>query len=67
MDFLEKYKVVRRLVMIWACALISYGTAIHFKSGQAGSASYIALVGILSTVVGFYFKKRYDEDEDANK
>jgi hypothetical protein len=64
MDWIEKYKVVRRLTLLWACGLITYGTLEYFKDG-GDSTGYIALVGILTTVIGFYMKRRYDEDAES--
>lgn len=67
----NKHKLVRRSLIAWAAWLITYATLqLPWASGAISSgaaASYATVVGILSVVIGFYFKSRHDEDvNDAN-
>ena len=53
-DMLEKHKLVRRLVLLWLMALITYATVRVFGYGADAQAEYIALTGLLSVGIGFY-------------
>jgi len=66
-DFLEKYKVVRRLLLLWACWLITWTTLTVFDSlifiTPSVASALATIVGLMSVVLGFYIKKRFDEDK----
>lgn len=66
----EEHKFVRRILVLWAIALITF--VVISMSGKidtvdAAAASFGAtVVGILATVIGFYIKSReLDEKKDA--
>lgn len=67
MHWLDRYRVFRRLTLIWACALITYGTVQYFTGSHTHDPTngYISLVGILSVVIGFYVKWRHDDDRTS--
>ena len=60
-------RLFRRLVLLWACALITWvvvRTWINPPEISAGTAGALAtVVGILATVVGFYQWHRKADDE----
>lgn len=51
---LERYKVVRRLVLVWVLALVTYATSKVFNEGVTATEEYLGLLGLLSVAVGFY-------------
>lgn len=64
---LERYKVVRRLALLWVLALITYATIRVFGYGMDKTEEYIALVGLLAIAIGFYTTwrgKRESQDND---
>lgn len=70
-DWLEKYKLVRRLALLWAISLITYVTVsvmqpeIITAITGAGASVVIAVIGILQTVVALYQSGRAKEDANA--
>jgi hypothetical protein len=54
-------------MMFWAMWLITYVTLQMFADVTAittpAAAAYATAVGLLSVAIGFYIKKRYDEDK----
>lgn len=68
-DWIDKYKVVRRLILIWAVWLITWVTFAVFDDPPdiAGStaAALGTIVGILATVIAFYQSSRFKEDEEC--
>lgn len=70
-DLLEKHKLVRRVLLVWACWLISY-TVInffeHYEDTSSVNATVItAIIGILTVVIGFYQSHRRDDDKFQKK
>jgi hypothetical protein len=67
--WIERYKVVRRLVLAWAIWLITYVTLqLPWASGTISSgaaAAYATVVAILTAVFGIYFRQRHREDQGA--
>lgn len=51
---LERYKVVRRLVLLWVLALVTYATVKVFGYKVQATEEYLGLLGLLSVAVGFY-------------
>ena len=63
--FLEKYKVVRRLTLVWACWLIT-ATVDTYRANvgevNASDATIImGVIGILSVVIGFQAGKERND------
>ncbi len=65
--FLDKHKVVRRAVVLWAVSLITWTTYVLFTDLQAVTgavaAAYATCVGMLATAIGLYKWTRKSEDE----
>lgn len=66
-DWLDRYRVIRRLAIGWVMWLITYATLQVFAhpetlSGGA-AAAYATVVGMLSVVLGVYFHDRFQEDK----
>lgn len=65
----ERHKLMRRLLVAWACALITWVIFQVFKDPAiitpAINAAMTIVVGILSTVIGFYQYLRDKEDKAA--
>jgi len=47
----EEYKFARRFALFWAISLISY---VVVFPGALSDAEFVATVGVLSVVIGFY-------------
>lgn len=62
---LENHKLVRRLLVLWACLLITVVTFVVFRDlaqvTAPVAAAYSTVVGILSCVLGFYQWTRHRE------
>ena len=65
MDWISKYKVVRRLLLILIAALIVYATLRVFHFGVKATQEYLALLGLLAVATGFYSTWRGREDRDS--
>jgi len=64
--WIERHKVIRRLLLAWAVWLITYVTLqLPWHGGNLSSgtaAGYATVVGLLSLVTGLYFHNRAKED-----
>lgn len=58
----NEHKLFRRSVLVWACLLITWATYTVFtKPPNMSNSDAVALgsvIGILTVVIGFYFKHR---------
>lgn len=67
-DLFEKHRAARRIALFWAIGLITV-TVMRFlemaPSLDGADKVFIAIIGILSVVVGFYQKGRNDDDRSA--
>lgn len=65
-EALDKYRVVRRLILLWACWLITFSVMRVFNNLElvngAVATALTTVVGILTVVVGFYQKGREKDD-----
>jgi len=66
-DLFEKYKMVRRLALLWALALITYATHAMFAdigaiTGPAAGA-YATVTALLTAVIGLYQWQRHADDK----
>lgn len=65
----NKHKLVRRLLLLWAVGLITYVINAYVeKMGQVQPVDgtiIIAVIGILTTVLGVYQFHRHQEDRNA--
>ena len=63
----EEHKFVRRLLALWAVAMITFVLAVVFKDLTLITASVAAavstVVGILSVVINFYIRSRELDDK----
>jgi len=62
----EKYKLVRRLIIAWACWIITTTIWRFFDDASTSSAAAtvtVAVIGLLGIVIGFYQWSR-DNDDD---
>mgnify|MGYP005991016943 CR=1 FL=1 len=50
---LERYKVVRRLVLLWVAGLVTYATVQVFGYNVQATEEYLGLLGLLSVAAGF--------------
>lgn len=54
----EEHKAVRRTLVLWACALITWTTVQLFSDIEAitaaASTAFGLVTGLLATVIGFY-------------
>ena len=69
MGFLERHRVVRRLILVWVVWLISYATLSTFGGGEVTggkAAAYATCVGLLSTILGIYFHRRHQDDDASH-
>ena len=66
MDFLDRYKVFRRIALIWAITLITYVTIAVFSDLALITAAVVSalslIVGLLATVIAFYMQSRFKDD-----
>jgi len=66
-ELFEKYKLVRRVMIVWACWLITvtiykfYGMA--DKLNDPAARVIIAVIGLLAVVIGFY---QWSRGKDAD-
>lgn len=66
MVWINKYKVVRRLVLALICGLITYATWRVFGPAQVEATDeYEALMLLFGVATSFYMKWRKDEDRDS--
>ena len=67
LDFLDRYKVFRRIALIWAICLITYVTMAVFSNISLITAAVVSalslIVGLLATVIAFYMNSRFKEDK----
>jgi hypothetical protein len=61
----SEHKLFRRSVLLWAVFIISWGTFQMFDDitliSSSAAAAYGTLAGLLTIVIGFYFKHRKDD------
>lgn len=66
-DWLDRYRVIRRLAIGWVMWLITFSTLQVFTNLEmvtaAVAAAYATVVGLLSLVLGLYFRDRFQEDK----
>jgi len=64
-DLVERHKLVRRILLIWAVAIITYASIRIYEQLELITNQVVTLygltVGILSTVIGVYFRDRHNE------
>lgn len=69
-SWLDRYKVFRRLALIWALWLITHATLKCFDNIEhittPVAACLATVVGILTVVVGLYQGSRHKEDKAYN-
>lgn len=67
-DLIENHKLIRRLALVWACALITVVVLrvtvpeVITAIGGAGATIVTAVIGILATVIGLYQHARSQDD-----
>ena len=71
-DPLDRYRIVRRLALIWCLGLISYTVWAFFENleavGGAQATVITTILGLLSTVIYFYQSARTkQENEERNE
>jgi uncharacterized membrane protein len=63
----EKHKFVRRTLVFWSVALITWATLQMFTDitliNEASATAYTVLVGVLGVVLGFYQWMREKDNE----
>ena len=63
-DIAGKYKVFRRLALVWACVVITIVVLrvtepkVITEIGTAGASIATGVIGILSSVIAFYDRKK---------
>ena len=66
MDFLSRYKIFRRMALIWCLGLVGYTVARFYDEiehiGASQATVITAVIGLLSTVLYFYQSQRTKED-----
>lgn len=71
LDFLDRYKVFRRLVLFFICFLISHATFAVYSDLRVVTTAVVALygttTGLLGLILGYYFKARKEEDDERRK
>ncbi len=66
-DFFKRHNFFRRLVLIWACVLITIAVLrvtepeVITVVGAAGATIITGVIGILATVITFYLSKPGDK------
>lgn len=62
----EQHKLVRRLLLAWAVGIITYASIRTYEQLDMITTQVVSLygltLGILSTVIGVYFRDRHKED-----
>jgi len=70
-DLVERHKLVRRLLLVWAVGIITYASIRTYEQLDMITTQVVSLygltVGILSTVIGVYFHDRHKEDTQGEK
>lgn len=70
-DFIDKYKIVRRVALIWAMVIITLTILEVYKHLEklttADATVLVAIIGILATVIGFYQHSRFKEGGDGGE
>jgi len=70
-DLVERHKLVRRLLLAWAIGIITYASIRTYEQLELITTQVVSLygltLGILSTVIGVYFKDRYKEDTQGDR
>jgi hypothetical protein len=63
----EKYKFARRSALYWAMGLITYSVLRFFdlieKVGAPQASVIVAIIGLLSVVIGLYNKHRSQDEQ----
>lgn len=66
----NRQRLFRRAVLVWACYLITWATWRAFtdppQMGASDAAALASVIGILTVVIGFYFKHRAGNDSSAD-
>lgn len=68
MSFINRHKIIRRLALIWACAIITVVVLrvtepeIIVNIGAAGATIVTAVIGMLATILGLYQHQRGKQD-----
>lgn len=64
------HRLFRRSVLVWACCLITWAIYKAFTAppqmGASDAAALASVIGILTVVIGFYFKHRAGNDSSAD-
>lgn len=70
-DWIDRYKVVRRISLAWIVGLITHSTLVIYGNLEAITAAvatvYGITTGLLSVIWGKYFFDRAREDHDKQK
>ena len=70
-DLVERHKLVRRFLLVWAVGIITYASIRTYEQLDMITTQVVSLygltVGILSTVIGVYFHDRHKEDTQGEK
>lgn len=70
-DWIDRYKVVRRLSLVWIGWLITHATFAIFSDigsiNAAAATAYATVTGLLGLIWGKYFHDRHKEDEQTKK
>lgn len=66
----NRHRFFRRAVLAWACCLITWATYMAFTAppqmGASDAAALASVIGILTVVIGFYFKHRAGNDSNPD-
>lgn len=61
----EQHKLVRRLLLLWSVGIITYASIRTYEQLDMITTQVVSLygltLGILSTVIGVYFRDRHKE------
>lgn len=67
-DWIDRYKVIRRIIIAWVACLITYATYAVYQDMSLVTSAVVALYGVttglLGLILGKYFTDRYNEDND---
>ena len=61
-DFFNKYKGVRRLLLLWACSLVTYAVVVN----ELSDAFALGVIGLVATSIGFYQWSRGIDDKSKD-